>query len=152
MRVGPMPIIAADKLLRTLEKNGHEAQIIMSGELFSPEDQKTAHPRTENLADLAYVDFDEQFLEFIKPDLIRLALIHNEEMVSTGDELDAIDWMCPKCGKAFEHPGLCPTHGMPLVAFEEYAAGKSSSSTAMPPWMIALVVGVIIAIWYKLRH
>lgn len=152
MRVGPMPIIAADKLIRTLAKNGHEAELVMSDEVFTPEEQKTAHPRTEKLADLAYVDFDENYLEFIKPDLVRLALIHNEDMVSTGDELDAVDWMCPKCGKTFEQQGMCPTHAIPLVTFEDYAASKREQSSAMPPWMIVLLVGILIAVWYGLKH
>lgn len=152
MRVGPMPIIAADKLLRILAKNGHEAEIVMSGEIFTPEEQKTAHPRTESPADQAYVDFDENYLEFIKADLVRLALVHDEEHVSTGDELDAVDWMCPKCGATFEQQGMCPTHAVPLVTFEDFAAAKRSQSSAMPPWLIVLLVGILIAVWYGLKH
>lgn len=149
MRVGPMPLIAADKLMRILRKHGHEAQLEMSGDVFTPEEQKTAHPRTESPADLCYVEFDEAYLEFVRADLVRLALISDDEMVSTGDELDGTDWMCPKCGKAFDHPGQCPTHNVALITFEDFAKGKTDTSGKLSPLTI-VIVGVVLFIAWKI--
>ncbi len=151
MRVGPMPIIAADKILRVLRKAGQDGEITMTGDEFKPEEQ-IAHPRVEQLKDLCFVDFDDQFLPLIKPDLVRLALIADDDHISTGDELDAVDWICPTCTKTFEQQGMCPVHAIPLVTFEDYASAKRSKSSAMPSWLIVLIVGALIAIWYGLKH
>ncbi len=147
MRVGPMPIIAADKILRTLRKHGQDGEIVMTGEEFQPEEQ-LAHPRVEQLKDLCFVDFDEQFLALVKPDLIRLALIADEDHVSTGDELDAVDWICPTCGKTFEQQGMCPVHAIPLVTFEDYATAKRAKSSAMPPGLVYVLIALAGAAYY----
>lgn len=150
MRVGPMPIIAADKIVRVLRKHGHDGEITMSGEEFKPEEQ-LAHPRVEQLKDLCFVDFDEQYLPLVKPDLIRLALIQDEEHVSTGDELDAVDWICATCGKTFEQQGLCPEHATPLVTFEDYAREKRSKSSAMPPGLVYALIAAAGVAYYFLK-
>lgn len=152
MRVGPMPLLSADKLMRVLEKNGHEAELIMSGDIYTPEDQKTAHPRTEQLKDLCYIDFDEAYIEFVRPDLVRLALLPDEEHVSTGDELEGTDWMCPTCGKSFDHPGKCPTHQLELITFEDFASGKRTQSTAIPTWLLLVLMGAGVALFMYFKR
>lgn len=68
------------------------------------------------------------------------------------DELDGEDWMCPKCGKTFEHPGKCPTHDLQLVTFEEYASGKKTEATTLPPSLMFLVIAAIAgAVYYFSR-
>lgn len=141
MRVGPMPIHAADKILRTLKKNGLDGELIAGDIEFKPEEQKTGHPRVESPADLVYVEFEDSALELLKPDLIRLALY--DESVATGDELTGTDWMCPKCGKSFDHPGKCPTHQLDLVTFEDYAAGKRTETSPVNPLVMVVVIAAI---------
>lgn len=150
MRVGPMPIHAADKILRTLKKNGLEGELLSGGEEFTPEEQKTGHPRTESPADLVYVEFEDSALELLRADLIRLALL--DESVATGDELEGEDWMCPKCGKSFEHPGKCPTHDLDLVTFEDYAAGKRNETNPVNPGVMIIIVAAIGAVLYYLSR
>lgn len=145
MRVGPMPIFAAEKLLRILEKSGREAEILPSGEEFKPENQVTAHPRIESQANLCHVEFDEGDLPLIKAELVRLALLVEHDQVSTGDELDGTDWMCLECGHVATEAGHCPTHRQPLVTFEDYALAKRSTSNTIPPWLMAALIVVLAA-------
>lgn len=146
MRVGPMPIHAADKLMRVLKKNGREGELFSSGEHFTPEEQKTGHPRTESPADLLYLEFPDDALELLRADLIRLALL--DESMPTGNELEGEDWVCPKCGKTFEQQGRCPTHDEALVTFEQYAAAKKTESNTLDPVTMVIVTAVIVAAIY----
>jgi hypothetical protein len=148
MRVGPMPIIAADKIIRILRKNGHEAELEMNAEVLTSDERNTNHPRTETPEELCYVTFDDAYLEFVRAELVRLGLIVDAEMVSTGDELEGTDWMCPKCHKAFVEPGACPTHAIPLVTFEDYATGKSGEANKMSPMSMVLIVLIAAAAFY----
>lgn len=150
MRVGPMPLIAADKIMKILARNGYEAQLEVAGAPLDEDELKTADARTESPADLCYVTFEDSYLEFVRADLIRLALIEDHEMVSTGDELEGTDWMCPKCHKAFTEPGTCPTHGVPLVTFEDYARGKTAEENKMSPMTIVMIVLVALAVFYAM--
>lgn len=150
MRVGPMPIHAADKILRTLKKNGLEGELHAGGEQFTPEEQKTGHPRTESPADLVYVEFEESALELLRPDLIRLALL--DEAVATGNELEGEDWMCPKCGKVFEHQGRCPTHDEALVTFETYAAAKKAQSNTLDPVTMTIIIAIVAGVIYMMSR
>lgn len=137
MRVGPMPLVAADKLMRILRQNGHEASLEMG-------EGTSGAVRIEDPGDLYYIDFDESYLEVIRPELVRLALIVDDEMIATGDELEGTDWMCAKCGPrvSYEHPGNCPIHGLPLVSFEDFARGNAEQKKTHPAtlimWLIAL--------------
>lgn len=151
MRVGPMPILAADKLIRTLKSQGHEAEIEMADEIITPEgdDEAASETRGKPKAQpVCFVSFDEGYLEFIRGDLIRLGLMSSEDLVSTGDELDGEEWLCPKCGKAFEKPGKCPEHDLQLVTFEDYAGGAKAKADAMPQWMVMIFALVIAAAAY----
>lgn len=143
MRVGPMPIFAAERLVRILEKSGHEAEILPSGEEFKPEEQVTAHPRIESQANLCHVEFNDEHLPLIRDELVRLALVVEHDEVSTGDELDGTDWMCAECNHVATLAGLCPTHRKPLITFEEYAILKRSTSNTIPPWMMALFIAAL---------
>jgi len=148
VRVGPMPIFAAEKLIRTLEKSGHEGEILPSGEEFKPDTEITAHPRIESQANLCYVEFDEAHLPVVRADLVRLALLVEHDQVSTGDELDGTDWMCLECGHTAPAAGLCPTHRTPLITFEDYAIAKRSTSNTIPSWLImAIAAGIAAAFW-----
>ncbi len=150
MRVGPMPIHAADKLLRILEKNSLEGEILSSGEIIDNKNDVTNHPRIESPADLVYVEFDDSALELLRPDLIRLALI--DESVSTGDELDGEEWVCPQCGKIFDHQGKCSIHDLTLVSFEEYAAAKKAKSSALDPVSMVIITAIVIGVLYMMSR
>lgn len=150
MRVGPMPIHAADKLLRILEKNSLEGEILATGEVIENKNEVSAHPRIESPADLVFVEFDDSALDLLRPDLIRLALI--DESVSTGDELDGEDWMCPQCGKVFEHQGKCPTHDLQLVTFEDYAAAKKTKSNTLDPVSMIVIAAIVIGVIYMMSR
>ena len=141
MRVGPMPIHAADKILRTLKKHGLEGDLQSGGEQFTPEEPNTEHPRTESPADLVYVEFDDAALELLRPDLIRLALL--DDSVATGDELDGEEWLCPKCGKSFDHSGKCPTHQLELISFDDFAAGKRGAANPVNPVVMILIITAV---------
>ncbi len=150
MRVGPMPIHAADKLLRILEKNSLEGEILATGEIIENKNEVTSHPRIESPKDLVFVEFEDSALELLRPDLIRLALI--DESVSTGDELDGEEWVCPQCGKVFDHQGKCPAHDRVLVTFEAYAAEKKAKSNALDPVSMIVITAIVIGVIYMMSR
>lgn len=143
-----MPILAADKLLRLLEAAGHEAQLEMVDEIITREANDVEKGAKQKAAPLCFVDFEDGYLEVVRADLVRLGLMSSEELVSTGDELDGEEWLCPKCSRTFEASGLCPDHQVPLVTFEQYAGGAKTKAEPMPPWLIAVFAAAIAAIAY----
>jgi rubrerythrin len=146
-----MPIMAADKLMRVLRANGHEAQLEMTDEVITRDAADVEESAAGKPPTLCFVEFDEAYLEFIRGDLIRLGLMSSEDLISTGDELDGEEWLCPKCGKSFDAPGKCPLHQLELVTFEDYAGGAKAKADTMPPWLVGILVAVFAAaIYYKL--
>jgi hypothetical protein len=150
MRVGPMPITAADKLLRILNKSSLEGEILASAEVAEGNNDESSHPRIESTANLVYVEFDDSALDLLRPDLVRLALI--DESVATGDELDGEDWVCPKCGKTFELPGMCDKHDLSLVTFEAYAAAKRTQPNTLDPMTVVIIVAIIGGVIYMITR
>lgn len=140
--------MAADKLMRVLRANGHEAELDMTDEVITRDAAEVEQSAAAKPEGLCFVEFDENYLEFIRADLIRLGLMSSEDLVSTGDELDGEEWLCPKCGKVFEAAGSCPRHQIPLVTFEDYAGGAKAKADTMPPWLVAILVAVFAAAAY----
>jgi predicted RNA-binding Zn-ribbon protein involved in translation (DUF1610 family) len=146
IKIGPLSTLHFNMIVEKLERAGvpylrSDDEIALIKYQKLDVEKRTTHPTFSGMAEFIYLEIEKEQAALIKDDLIKFGVSFDQGTANCETENE---FVCPKCGKVSNVPGVCVKDGKELITYSVWA-NRRKKRKEIPLFVICILAVIILA-------